>query len=84
LRESNNHRELPTGAVYVYNGMAMARVLLVTEAREGELVGAFLRQGGHHPALASSPKEALEMAGQQPPDLVLVELKEKGTPGWPS
>lgn len=64
----------------VYNRLAMARVLVVTEAREGELVGAFLKQWGHDPALATSAQEALEM-GRQPPDLVLVGLKE-GDTSW--
>ena len=58
-------------------------MLVVDDERDGrEAVGAILKRRGAEPTLAGSTEEALELARQSPPDVVLTDIEMPGEDGY--
>jgi two-component system phosphate regulon response regulator PhoB len=73
---------LPTAAQARYGSERMARILVIEDERDLQRVLEYnLRQAGHHVTCAVRGQEGLELARQNRPDLVLLDLMLPDVPG---
>ena len=62
---------------------AAARILLVDDYEDARVMyGHFLRMSGYQPIEAATGEEALELAYQHLPDLILLDMSLPGIDGW--
>jgi CheY-like chemotaxis protein len=59
------------------------RILLVDDYEDARVMyGHFLRMSGYQPIEASTGEEALKLAAEQVPDLILLDMSLPGIDGW--
>lgn len=62
---------------------ALPTILLVDDYEDARVMyGHFLRMSGYHPIEAATGEEALELAYQHMPDLILLDMSLPGIDGW--
>ena len=61
----------------------LPRILLVDDYEDARVMyGHFLRMSGYHPIEAATGEEALELAYEHLPDLILLDMSLPGIDGW--